>query len=221
MLGDYELIEMLLHFAIPQKDTKLQAKNLFHHHDKSFNKLFQSDHNQLLIERYGNKPMPKKRNEPPLYIALIRLVSELIHRTVWEGIKNKPTISSQEELVRYLRSTIGYKSRECLKIFFLDSKNHIISRDSPYCSFEIDVTINDPAYIATSIRAITLQALLREALGVIIAHNHPSGDTEPSPADIRMTKDIDLALKLFDITLQDHIIIGSQGVYSMREHNFI
>ena len=221
MLGDYELIEMLLHFAIPQKDTKLQAKSLLEHHDKSFNKLFQSDHNQLLIERYGSTQAQKKSKEPPLYISLIRLVSELIHRSVWENIKAKPTIQSQEDMVRYLRSTIGYKTRECLKIFFLDSKNHIISRDSPYCSFEIDVTINDPAYIATSVRAIALQALLREALGVIIAHNHPSGNPEPSTADIRMTKELCLALKLFDIRLHDHIIVGSQGTYSMREHDII
>ena len=68
---------------------------------------------------------------------------------------------------------------------------------------------------------IVRNALLCNATGVIIAHNHPSGSLEPSAEDVQSTKRIKDALKLFDITLSDHLVITLDGYRSMREEGVI
>lgn len=77
----------------------------------------------------------------------------------------------------------------------------------------MDFSVMDPASIARN-------ALLTNARGVIMAHNHPSGDPKPSKEDIQITSRILQALNLLGISLQDHIIIGDTTL-SMREHGYI
>ena len=71
------------------------------------------------------------------------------------------------------------------------------------------------------IRLIVSLALHSLAAGVIIAHNHPSGDLEPSDADLAITKKLGKALKLIDVRLLDHLIIGECTYYSMADENLL
>jgi DNA repair protein RadC len=61
------------------------------------------------------------------------------------------------------------------------------------------------------------KALERLACGIVIAHNHPSGNLSPSAPDLKITKQIEQACKLMDVALLDHIIIGASGYYSFRD----
>lgn len=67
------------------------------------------------------------------------------------------------------------------------------------------------------VRGIIKHAILNDAVKIIIAHNHPSGDPRPSLCDIRKTRDVKSACTLMDITLEDHIIFGDEDFYSFSE----
>jgi len=67
------------------------------------------------------------------------------------------------------------------------------------------------------IRGIIKHSILNNAVKIIIAHNHPSGDPRPSPCDIRKTRDVQSACMLMDITLEDHIILADEDFYSFSE----
>jgi len=69
------------------------------------------------------------------------------------------------------------------------------------------------------VRILMRKVLERLACGIIIAHNHPSGNIIPSDPDVKITKQIEHACKLLDVALLDHIIIGASGYYSFRDEN--
>jgi DNA repair protein RadC len=70
-------------------------------------------------------------------------------------------------------------------------------------------------------REILSRALALNASAVILVHNHPSGDPKPSEADIKLTDELRKILKVSDITVYDHIIIGGQGIYSFRQNGLM
>jgi DNA repair protein RadC len=72
-----------------------------------------------------------------------------------------------------------------------------------------------------SIREIIQLSLVTNAAKIVVIHNHPSGNTEPSKSDIRMTKELNQATRLFHIMLADHIILTSETYTSMRRENLI
>ena len=71
------------------------------------------------------------------------------------------------------------------------------------------------------VASIARNALLTGAAGVVLAHNHPSGDVSPSGEDIDATKRVGKALKMLDIRLLDHVIIGASGLYSFAESGLL
>jgi len=91
----------------------------------------------------------------------------------------------------------------------LDSQNNIIAKDVIFKG-TVNTSIVSP-------REIFLTALKREAVRIIIAHNHPSGDLTPSSQDDRVTSKIKEAGNILDIQLLDHIIISKNGYYSYEE----
>ena len=66
-----------------------------------------------------------------------------------------------------------------------------------------------------------IESLARQASGVILAHNHPSGAPEPSPADIALTKTLQSALSLVDVRVLDHFIVTRSGLVSLAERGLI
>ena len=102
---------------------------------------------------------------------------------------------------------------EHIWLICLDTKCHVNG------VFEIAVgTVNE---VQTSSREIYKRALMVGAVNVILAHNHPSGDTTPSDADVKITSQVAEAGKLLGIPLLDHIIIGKRCYYSFHEKNII
>ncbi len=93
----------------------------------------------------------------------------------------------------------------------LNVKNKILSK--------LLISKGDVAKTAIFPAEIAKGALLSNAAGVILVHNHPSGDCSPSKDDIATTKRIKDALNLFNIKLIDHIIVASEGHYSMQAEN--
>lgn len=122
------------------------------------------------------------------------------------------TTSSPEIAVEMSKDLLN-KRVEVLRTFYLNVKNDVI------CTKDMVGTINQCVIYH---REIAREALLCDAVSVIILHNHPSGKTEPSTSDIKMSGIVKDSLSLFNIKLIDSIIVGiDQGYFSMLEKDLI
>lgn len=126
-----------------------------------------------------------------------------------ERVKKETYLKNPQNCIDYLVTKMGAYESEIFAVIFLDVKNGIIALE------EISIgTINQaPVYP----REIVKKALLHNAASVILAHNHPSGVTEPSCGDETVTRMVKEALNLVDINVLDHIIIAGGDYFSFAE----
>lgn len=122
-------------------------------------------------------------------------------------------VSSPEDIISYYNVHLKYQEKEHLILLILDSKNRILSEETLSIG-TINATIADP-------REIFFTALKKNAVSIILLHNHPSGDPVPSTEDIISTKQIIEAGKIIGIQLYDHIIIGQNSYVSLRGEHYL
>ena len=122
----------------------------------------------------------------------------------------KNLLSSPDLVFNYLKASAGSSKDEKFKAIFLNSTNKLLAVETIQ-----EGTVNKSAVYP---RKIVERALYNNAVGVIVAHNHPGGGLKPSQDDHMVTNAIREALKIVDISLLDHIIIGSDGYFSFREN---
>lgn len=129
--------------------------------------------------------------------------------------KHQPgtTLSEPSLTERYLQLQWAGRTAEVFGCIFLDTKLRAISFEEMFHG-TIDSTQVYP-------RVVVQRALAVNAFSVIFAHNHPSGDEEPSCADISLTKRLKEALALVDIQVLDHIVVGVKGVTSFAKRGLI
>lgn len=136
----------------------------------------------------------------------LRLVKEDSYNYGLEKIR----AGSPAEVVKILRSIeLEYRTQETVILITVDIKANITGI-MEVTTGTIDSSLLHP-------RDIFQRALLNNAKSIILAHNHPSNNTEPSSDDIEVTQRIEEAGKILDIELLDHIIIGEDNHYSFRE----
>ena len=121
--------------------------------------------------------------------------------------------SSPERVFRYYAEEYRMAEQERVKILFLNTKMRLIK--------EVEISKGTIRSSPVPIREILVKALRENVVTVILIHNHPSGDPEPSEEDIRATEELDQALKMVGLTLADHIIIGGHSYVSLREKGII
>ena len=124
----------------------------------------------------------------------------------------RPTrvINSTPEAVGYLTSELGQARNESFCLLMLGSSNAVIALERIQ-----EGTVNRTAVFP---RLVVEAALKHRATAVILAHNHPSGDPQPSEADRQITRKLSGILKALDIAVHDHIIIAGANSYSFAEH---
>jgi len=135
-----------------------------------------------------------------------------------EKIQNQPIkygqkINSAEDVFNLLKNDLGLKKKEHFKILSLDSRNKLISID--------DVSIGTINANLVHPREVFKTAIQNLASSIIVVHNHPSGDPEPSEADLETTKRLIKSAKLLDIDILDHIIITKIKFFSFKEKGLI
>ncbi len=121
-------------------------------------------------------------------------------------------LSQPETVANYFRSCYAQEDREHFCAILLDAKLH------PLRNVLIAVGTRTDARIHP--REVFLPAIRAGAIGMILAHNHPSGDPEPSAADLSMTERLESAGELLGIRVYDHIVVGSNGYVSIRDRRF-
>ncbi len=112
----------------------------------------------------------------------------------------------------FATAKLAGRDAECFSVIFLDNKHKMLSFREMFHG-TIDGASVHP-------REVVKAALLENAAAVIFAHNHPSGVTDPSQADIRITQRLKDALALIEVRVLDHVIVG-MDCYSMAEHGTI
>jgi DNA repair protein RadC len=194
----HEILELLLTYTIPRRDTKPLAHKLIAHF-KSINAVINASPDELLkVDGIGKRSA--------LFFPLIR---EVLALCLKERYDKKETISHRRDVEEYLRFHFGHRRDEFVAALFLDNGNHAIETE-----IIAEGTVNQCALYP---RIIIEKALRYGATSIILAHNHPGGSLTPSEADWLITERIHSAGKLLEIPLLDHIIISSEKVVSLRE----
>lgn len=201
-LEDYELLETLLCAFIPRRDVKPAAKALLARFG-SLSSIMSAPAGELQgVEGVGATTA-----------AYLRAVGEIQVRAAREAIEKRSVISSWAALQNYLRIELQHHSREQFRVIFLDIKNQILGEEI----MGTGTVDQAPVYP----REIARKALAYECTSIILVHNHPSGDTTPSRADIEMTREIIDVLQPFDIRVHDHLIVGREGTTSLKAKGLI
>jgi len=149
----------------------------------------------------------------PAKYAQLQAVLELANRALAEQLKENCTLNSPQAVKHYLQLLIGNKSFETFVVLFLDVKNRLIQSEELFRGSLTRASVYP--------REIVKRALHHNCAAVILAHNHPSGNTEPSSSDIELTNELNKALSLVDIKVLDHIVVASNQAHSFAEHGLI
>jgi DNA repair protein RadC len=196
-LADYEMLELVLFRAIPQRDVKPLAKKL--------------------LEKFGSfaeviSAPPERLKEVgglgDAAVTEFKIVAAAAQRLAKGQVKKRPVLSSWNSVLDYCRAAQAFAEKEQFRILFLDKRNQLIA-DEVQQQGTVDHT---PVYP----REVVKRALELSATAIILVHNHPSGDPTPSQADIDMTRQVASIAKPLGVTLYDHIIVGKDGHASLK-----
>ena len=208
-LEDYEILELLLFYVIPRKDTKAIAKELI--------KKFKNLANVLKADTLELKTIDGLGASSITFLKMMGALPEKIYKDELKNQKlikdDKNKISDKEVLLSFLRNKIGYEDVEKFYIIYLSSSNEVLAFEES-SSGTLDRSSIYP-------REIYKRVIMENAKSIIIAHNHPSGNTCPSKCDIDITNEIAKGLKNFGALLLEHIIITRDSYFSFLEEGLI
>ena len=207
--AEYEILELLLTYCIPRKDTKPIAKELLNKF-KSLDNIFKADFDKLsAIDGLGKNS-----------IVFLKLIGDLPSIIYKDELKNKKLVDKEtlkipnkDVLLKYLRNKIGYEEIEKFYVLYLSSSNEVIEFE------ENSVGTLDRSSVYP--REIYKKIINLNAKSVILAHNHPSDNITPSKCDIELTNEIAKGLKNFGALLIEHIIITKNSYFSFLEEGLI
>ena len=201
-LHDYELLELLLTYAIPRLDVKPIAKALMKRFG-SLNAVFDASQDEL----------ESVRGVGAASAILIRLVKQLFAAYLEERMEGKDVLSSPGAVVEFARVKLAGLPHEAFMAIYLNVKNRVIDHEVLQ-EGTVDRAIVYP-------RQIIKAALAHKAAGLILSHNHPSGDPEPSQEDKHLTRSVIEAARTIEIRVLDHIIVGKNGYFSFQENRLL
>ncbi|MCF4995582.1 DNA repair protein RadC [Pseudomonas syringae] len=149
----------------------------------------------------------------PAKFAQLQAVLEMGRRHLAERLRQRPALENPQAVRDYLKSMLRHEPHEVFGCLFLDSKHQVLTFEALFRG-SIDNTSVHP-------REVVKRCLANNAAAVILCHNHPSGNTDPSQADRVLTKRLQQALEMIDVRVLDHFIIGDGEPFSMAEYGWM
>ena len=143
----------------------------------------------------------------------IKASFELVKRVSSFCEENHPAISSTDDIIPLVAPHMVHLKQEQFRVILLDSRNRVI-HNCVVSVGSLDSTLVEP-------REVFRPAIAHAAASIILVHNHPSGDPEPSEHDVLLTQKICMCGKVLDIDVLDHIIIGYSGYASLKKRNLM
>jgi DNA repair protein RadC len=199
ILTDAELLAIFLRLGVAGKSAVDLARDMLNHFG-SLHALFSA----------GLDDFCQLNGLGPAKYAQLQAVLELTRRSLSEELQIGISLNSPQAVKKYLQLLLGGKPYEAFAVLFLDVKNRLIA-----CEELFRGTLTHTSVYP---REIVKEALTHNAASVILAHNHPSGSSEPSAADHSLTQALKQALALIDVRVLDHFVVGGKNVYSFAEH---
>ena len=121
----------------------------------------------------------------------------------------RTTLQSPQAIKDYLRLTLGQEQREVFAMLFFNTQCELLAYEPMFAGSLVSTMVYP--------REVLLRTLHHRATGVVLSHNHPSGNSEPSHADVQMTEKIIAILGFIDVQVLDHVIVSGTAAFSMRE----
>ncbi|MBQ6164482.1 MAG: RadC family protein [Clostridia bacterium] len=201
-MKDYEILEFLLFYCIPRKDTRPIARRLLNKFG-SLSAVLDAKENELAeVEGIGKNSA-----------ALLTLFPSIAGRYLADRKKDKKTaLSSAKELADYLSDFFIGKRTECFYVLCMDGDRRPIRCELLNEGEEYNVIVN--------VRRLGLIVAETKAAFVVVAHNHPMASSAPSAADVELTQKIADIVNALGARLTDHLIFGSDDEFSMANSGF-
>jgi DNA repair protein RadC len=196
VLTDAELLALLIRTGNREQSALDLCRTLLHNCGQDLNRL--SKLNVLDLQRVKGIGRTKS--------VVLTAAFELARRKISIGSLNKTMVRSSKDVADFLKLHLSDLPYEVFAVVLLNRANRIIHFEV-ISKGGITGTVADP-------RIILKLALLHGATGIILSHNHPSGNLQPSQADDQVTRNIQKAAELMDIKLLDHLIVSDDGYYS-------
>ena len=196
-LSNLELLEMLLYAGNRRGDTKPLAKDLM----TRFGSL-------SAVLRAPVASLRETRGMGDASLAALKIVEAAGLHLSHSDIENRHVLTSWTEVQHFCLTRLAHEPIEHLMMLCLDNRNRLIAKVM-LSTGKVDQT-------PVCVREVINAALQHHAKAVILVHNHPSGETEPSRADIEMIAELRTALALVTVTLHDHLIVAGREVVSFK-----
>ena len=199
---DHQVLELLLFYCYPRKDTKIIAHQMI--------KCFGSLHNLL---EANPKDIMEKCGVTENVAVLVSLTPHLARRYIKSRWKEKPVLDNTGEVGNYAKSIFIGKKYECFYLICLNSQYGLLGSEMVH-----EGTIDSVAIYPRNLVEICLRY---NASYVVLAHNHPSGDLTASREDIQVTKEVKKILNLIDIEVLDHVIVAGENYFSFSKRDLL
>jgi DNA repair protein RadC len=202
-LSDTELLALLLRTGTAGKGVFLLAQELVDTFGGVAGLLHTGAEELRRIKGLGG---PAKRSE-------LMAVLELARRAMAQTLREREVVGSPAAVKHYLQLHLAHKDHEVFAVMFLDSQNRLLAFEELFRGTLTQTSVYP--------REVVVRALHHEACAVVLAHNHPSGEVQPSRADESLTQTLRSALGLVDVRVLDHVIVAPGRAYSMAEQGLI
>ncbi len=201
-LADAELLALLLRTGLRGTGV-LELAHQVLQHCGGFRGLLHADGLQLRgVKGLG----PAKRAE-------LMAVAEMARRALAQGLHAQPVFSQPAQVKDYLALHLAGQVREVFVVMFLDQQHRLLALETLFEGTLSQTQVHP--------REVVRRAIAHNAAAVVLAHNHPSGVAEPSRADEHLTQAVVQALKLVEVRVLDHIVIGHGQVVSLAERGLV
>ncbi len=196
-LVDYELMELLLGYAIPRRDVRPVARQLLQTFGGIYQVLMAPIDELIKIDGMGQSAA-----------TYIKIMHDLMRRGYQGALKQQPVFYETDQLMDYCRLLVGGKTIEEFHILYLDKTFRLLA-DDLHSSGTVD-------WAAVYPKEILKRVLDLGARVVIMLHNHPTPNMSFSNDDIELTRTLQAMLHTIDVELYDHLLVSGNLVYSAK-----
>lgn len=199
---DYEILEFILFYSIPRKDTREEAKSLL----KEFGSLsgvFGADFYTL----------QKCKGIGAASARLLKLFPDIARICAAEKLKNKTRLTTSTDAGEYAVALLAGRLYECFYVVSMDASKTVLFADK--------IAEGGISEVRVNIRKVVESVMKHNAQSVLLVHNHPGATLHPSEEDVEITHTIIHLLESIEIPVIDHIIVAGERFTSMTDRGFI
>ena len=201
-MADYEVLELLLAYALPRRDTKPLAKALLTRFGTLRGVLEARPRDLMAVDGFG-----------PGLAAFWALWAEVRARAEEAPVAERAVLGSPAEVAGWGIARLGGKALEEVWAALVDNKNRLVAWER--------IGQGTPDNANAPVRAVLALALEHKASGMVLVHNHPGGDPRPSEHDLDYTRRVMRAARELGVRLLDHLIVTEDRYFSLREEGLL